>query len=439
MKMAEVLGRVFLCECGRHHEVRIRDVLYAPDGISRLAGLMTGYFPGRTANLVADRRTWEAAGKDLEKELKALAWQVHVCLIPDPSHGDPVCDEATRALVEKAMIRPYQVLLAVGSGVANDLCKWIATDTKMPYAVVATAASMNGYASANIAPSIRGVKRVLDGVVPVCIATTPAIIRDAPARLTAAGLGDVVAKPVSMTDWRINHLLFNEYYCPRCAQLIRDIEPAYMDHPERIRQGDPATLEALFQALIASGIAMTIAGTSFPASGGEHMISHVLDMTAGMDGIPHDYHGRQVGLGTIFASALYERLVVLEKPRFVERTEPTDAEYWRELTPVVEEEHAHKRERVKWAVKRLRTPGVWDEARGLVRTGTVPAARIKNCLREAGAAHCIDHIGCTRERFLAAILHSHQIRERYTVIDLARSAGILPSAADEIVDQYLVK
>ena len=185
---------------------------------------------------------------------------------------------------------------------------------------------------------------------------------------------------------------------------------------------------------------MTMAGTSAPASGGEHMISHVLDMTAAIQGIPHDYHGRQVGLGTIFACALYERVLALDAPRFQFRTEPTDAAYWQSLTTVVEEEHVLKRRKAERAVKRLcAEPGLWDNLRAELKPMTRPAAAIKQCLRAAGAAHRLEDIGCTRDRFLAATHHAHQMRERYTIIDLARAVGVLPGAAGDIVDEYLIR
>jgi glycerol-1-phosphate dehydrogenase [NAD(P)+] len=296
---------------------------------------------------------------------------------------------------------------------------------------------MNGYASSNIAPSIRGVKRVIPGTVPRAILAMPSVIAGAPAELTAAGLGDVIAKPVSMSDWKLNQLLFDDYYCPFCAGLVRDLEGAYLDHPEAVRARQPDALRALFEALVLSGVAMTFAGTSAPASGGEHMISHVLDMTAALQGMRHDYHGRQVGLGTLFAAALYERVLALEAPAFRYRAEPTDRVYWQALAGVVEEEHALKRSKAERAAARLAQPGVWERVRATLAPMTRPAAAIKDCLRKAGAAHRLTDIGCTRERFLAAAQHAHQIRERYTVIDLARAAGVLPGAAQEIIDQVL--
>lgn len=435
----ELLGTTFECECGKTHTVPLRDVIYSEDGINRIPELLRRYTSGRTINVVADKRTYDVAGKAVEGNLNSAGWNVHRYVIPDPPQKDPVCDDATRAEIEHGLVKPCDFLIAVGSGVVSDLCKWISAETGVPYMAVATAASMNGYASRNIAPTIKGVKRVISGTVPLSITATPSVIENAPFELTAAGLGDAVAKPVSITDWKINHLLFDEYYCPLCAKLIWDLEPAYRDHPEKIKRKDPSTIKALFFALVYSGISMTIAGTSFPASGGEHLISHVLDMISSLENVPHDYHGRQVGLGTIFASALYDRLAQLESPQFNVYCEQTDSGFWKTLTPVVELEHARKRARAERAVSRLREPGVWDEIGSTISAGTIVPDRIKQCLKEAGAASCIDDIGCTRERFIDAVLHCHQIRERYTVIDLARAVGIIPAEVNNIIDEYLLE
>lgn len=438
MHPADLLGIKFACECGKTHSIPIRAVVYSATAIQQLPVMLDCHLAGQRINLVADDRTYPLIGRECEAILNQSGRIVQSFIVPDAPHGGPICDDITRdALYSR--LSPCDGFLAVGSGTISDLVKWIACDAKLPYVVVPTAASMNGYASDNIAPSIRGVKRVLSGTVPRVIVAVPSVIQQAPYELTAAGFGDVLAKPVSMTDWKLNQLLFAEYYCPFCAQLIHELEPAYMAHPEAIRAQEPRAIEALFQSLVYSGVSMTMAGTSFPASGGEHMISHVLDMTAALYAAPHDYHGRQVGLGTIFACALYERVLALDAPRFQFHAERTDEAYWQTLTAVVEEEHGLKRRKSERAVKRLRAePNLWDSLRAELKPMTQPAATIKQLLRAAGAAHRLEDIGCTRERFLAAVHHAHQMRERYTIIDLARAVNILPNAAEEIVDEYLV-
>lgn len=435
MNPKNLLGQTFACECGRKHRVAIREIIYSETALPEAAGILARNFKGKTAGLIADQRTYAVAGQALADSLGGF--KINRLILPDGKGGqEPVCDDLTLAYILGR--RPAgDFYLAAGSGVISDLTKWLAGETRKPYAVLATAASMNGYSSANIAPAIKGVKRLVDGVVPRVIMAVPSIIARAPDKLTAAGLGDVLAKPVSITDWRMSKLLFGEYFCPLCARLIAGIEPAYWNNPGGIRQRQPAAIAALFNALIYSGLSMTVAGTSAPSSGGEHLISHALDSTALARGIAHDYHGRQVGLGTIFAGALYERLLALEAPQFKLQTEPTNQVFWGPLAPVVEEDHARKRIKAAQAVEKLKTGDCWDELRALARQSIRTAAEIKNCLKAAGAAHRIADIECGRERFLAAALNCHQMRERYTVIDLARAAGLMPKAANEIIEEYL--
>lgn len=432
-----LLGKTFECDCGRIHSVPLQAYIYSSNALERLPKLLSHAVPaGSPVCVIADARTYEAAGYRVGEMLEG-DWNAQTVILDDGPQGGPVCDDITRDRLLSTIGDSWDALLAVGSGVVNDLCKWIASTAEKPYLAVATAASMNGYASSNIAPSIKGVKRVLEGNVPFGVVALPDVIEEAPFELTTAGLGDVLAKPVSIADWHVNHIIFNEYYCPLCSQLIEDLEPLYMNSPHGIRAKDPETIKALFSALVYSGVSMTMAETSFPASGGEHLVSHVLDMKAMHENRGHELHGRQVGIGTIFAAALYERLLQMEAPDFEPVTEETDAAYWKSLAGVVEEEHARKREKIAIAVDRLREGNRWDTVREAIAGHAVEASAIKTCLSKAGAAHCLDHIGVSKADFLNAVMHSHQIRERYTVIDLARAAGVLPAAANDIANEFL--
>lgn len=417
----------------------LREVIYSRNAAEQISVVMRRLLPdASTVNIIADARTFEIVGRACHERLCAADIATRCLIVPDqPDGSSPVCDDITmRGLA--ARLPRADMLLAVGSGVISDITKWIASEIHLPFMTFATASSMNGYASRNIAPAIKGVKQVLDGVVPLAILADPDILANAPFELTTAGLGDALAKPISVTDWRISRELFGEYYCPLCAQLIRDLEPGYRDHPRELAKRDPDATAALFNALIYSGVAMTMAATSFPASGGEHLISHALDMIAIDRGLQHDYHGRQVGLGTIFASALYERLLEIPNPDFQYCGEPAEAAYWGKLAESVEIENSRKRRRAEQAARCLNRPETWPRILQIIKAEFRAPAVVKQCLADAGAAHTIADIGCSRTHFIDAVLHCHQLRERYTVIDLARSAGILPQAAPEIVDQYMI-
>lgn len=428
-----IYGQTIECECDRTHHIEPQQVIYEKGALTRLHEVLQ-YTTGRQVVLLMDIRTREVAGKEAAVLLRDAGWKVSEIVVPDPAEGAaPICDDHTHDWLLR-QIEATDIVVPVGSGVLNDLGKWIAFDLSVPYVCFATAASMNGYASANVVTTIKGVKSLLWARPPRTVLSDPAILRDAPYQLTTAGLGDILAKSVSSADWRMNHFLFGDYFCERSVSLIADIEPLYLDHPEDLWERKPKAMEALFHGLLLTGIAMTMAETTSPASGGEHLISHTLDMMSSLDGLPHDLHGRQVGLGTVLASEVYRRVIGLESPDFSRPSMEIDKEFWGVLGDEIETQYAPKAEQLQKAVEVLSRGDSWDRLREEVKPFLRPPEQIRNCLKRAGAAYRAEDIGCSRERLLRAMLHLHEIRPRLTVMDLARLVGLLPKAAAEIVD-----
>ena len=436
MERSELFGSTFDCTCGRRHHIEPAEVIYRADAPERLAAACASVTSGRRVAVLMDVRTRAAAGADVAGAFAGAGWQVAELLVEDPAEGlSPRCDDLTRRDLEGRLGRP-ELICPVGSGVINDLGKWIAMDHSLPYVCFATAASMNGYASSNISPTIEGVKRLVYGRAPVIVASAPGVLAEAPYELTASGLGDVLAKSVSSADWCANHLLFGDFYCPRSVGLIEDIEPMYLDHPADLAARKPPAVEALFDALLLTGVAMTMAETSSPSSGGEHLIGHCLDMMSSVDGAAHDLHGRQVGVGTIIASELYRRVLAIESPEFAEPAGGIDTPFWGRIAPEVEAEYVQKIPRLNSAREKLSRGDEWDKLREALGAMVRPPQRTRDCLAAAGAACRAEHIACPPERLLAALTHAHEIRSRFTVLDLAALTGILPAAAQEILEQW---
>ena len=492
---SDLFGATFACTCGRTHTIEPREVHYGDDALERLpeicaraagtagrapttataappAGPAGHPLPSRARGsegaprrvvVLEDVRTREVAGREAARVLAAARWQVRETIVPDPPgpHGDkpaprhardrasqpasrsgttlpvssPVCDDVTKAALE-GEIEGAALVVAVGSGVINDLGKWLAFDAGIPYVSFATAVSMTGYASANVAPTVAGVKTLVRARPPAAVVASPRILCEAPYELTASGLGDALAKIVSSTDWYLNHRLFGDFYCQRAVGLIGDSEPLYMDQPERLVSRNPAAVGALFETMLLVGVSMTMAGTSSPASGGEHLVSHALDMMSSVDAVAHDLHGRQVGVGTVLAAAVYERVLALESPRFADPGDDVDGRFWGPLAGEVAEHYAEKRRRLGEAVAALSAPGAWNELRGRLASMVRPPSAVRECLCRGGAAQGAADIRCDRDRLLAAFRHAHEIRSRFTVLDLARLCGVLPGAYEEIVDRW---
>ena len=313
------------CSCGRHHSVAVDEVVIGSGAVKRLPEFVRKY--GKKPFVVADVNTYAAAGENICAILEAaqIAYGSFVfqqkALEPDERavgaafmHYDPSCD----------------VIVGVGSGVINDICKILSNISGKPYIIVATAPSMDGYASATSSMSRSGVKVSLNSRCADVIIGDTDILKTAPAHMLKSGLGDMLAKFVSIAEWRIAHIITGEYYCEEVAQLIRGAVKKCVDNAEGLLRREDAAIEAVFEGLVIGGVAMAYAGVSRPASGVEHYFSHVWDMRGLEFGTPVDLHGIQCAMATMKAVELYEKVLELhpnlEKARAY--VESFDLESW---------------------------------------------------------------------------------------------------------------
>lgn len=430
-RMKRIFGSTWPCACGRTHHIEPERVVYGTDAVSELPRVCSEYAAGRAAVLM-DRRTRSAAGERVVDALASTGWDVAPVLVADAASGSsPVCDEPTRDALVPA-VHGAGLVVSVGSGVINDLGKWLAYDADMPFVSFATAASMNGYASANVAPSVRGVKTLRHARPPRAVFTSPEVLAQAPYALTTAGLGDVLAKFVSSADWYLNHRLFGDYYCRQSVGLIWDLEPLYVSRSGELPGGSTEVLQAVFDALLLTGAAMTMAESSAPASGAEHLVSHSLDMLSAQDGRPHDLHGRQVGLGTILTAELYRRVLSIDVPEPRSLPVHIDAAFWGRLAPDVEAQYRMKQGRLREAADGITGTVRWDALREELAALVRPPELIRDCLHAAGGAVRAADVDCDRDRLTGVLAHAHEMRARFTVLDLAHLLGILPGQAEDL-------
>lgn len=438
MELFDALGPAIARDLSeRRHLVPVRLIVSEAAG-AELAGALATLLTGRRAAVLCDQRTRVIAGEACAAALRSAGFSAHRQVIPDRYDHAPVCDDVTKDSL-LASLPEVDVVVGVGSGVMSDLAKWVAFERGAECAVLATAASMNGFAAANVAPAIAGVKTLVHARAHRVIAADPRVLAEAPFELTSAGLGDVIAKTVSGADWIMNDILFGEDYREPIANIFDHIQDRFLGVPEKIAARDQGAIVALFEALVFSGCAMTLQGSSLPASGGEHLISHTLDMRADADGGTHDLHGRQVGIGTIFAAALYERILALPAPTFSGAPLPLDSAAWGKLAGSIAGHHKKQTARLADAARRLSEPGVWLKVRDAIAPSLPRAAWIKDVLKRAGAAHRLSEIGVSREHFDWTVRNCAQIRERFTSMDLAWATGVLPGAIEPITSALLVE
>lgn len=436
MILDDRFGKTISCECGEVHHIKPSKVVYSEDAVDQLPELANAFHLGPNVAVIMDIRTKVVAGDRTVEVFEKTGFKTIPLVVKDRPNGTwPICDDITHKDLDDRIGR-VDWIVTVGSGVINDLGKWLAGNRDIPFLSFATAASMNGYGSTNVAPTIKGMKSLTFAKPPLAVLSCPSILQEAPYKLTTAGLGDVLAKSISTTDWYMNHLLFEDHYCSRSAGLIAEIEPLYLDCSEDLKEGKPGAMEALFHALLLTGVSMNMAETSSPASGAEHLISHSLDMLDAIDGKKGDLHGRQVGLGTVLMAALYQMVLKTESPCFMEPKETAETSFWGPLGGVVQKNFSGKADRLHLAGESLKKGDAWDQLRKQLSLMPHPPETLQQCLSRAKAAVHAEDIGCSRDRLLSALLHAHEIRPRFTVLDLAYLVGIMPAAAEMLVDAW---
>jgi glycerol-1-phosphate dehydrogenase [NAD(P)+] len=421
-----------LCTCGRPHPAVDVQVYTGHDALAVLAEDCRRALGTGSVLLLDDANTHAAAGARLETLLAERAIRHRVLTLPGSVHAtDASAEDVCGACGD------HDLVVAVGSGTVNDLAKHAAGTRKLPYWTVPTAPSMNGYTSAIAAIKAAGVKRTLPCPPPQVIYMDPVIICRAPLNLRQAGFGDVLAKSVSDIDWQVESLLFSGSYCGLPSAIVSASEAAYRDRPEKIHRGDPTAVMALQSGLLVSGAAMSLSGSSAPASGGEHLVSHFLDMREDLTGRTPQLHGLQVAAGIILSAACYRKLAVLE-PADVGRdgdsifnaAAATIPVVWQGLAPEVNKRYRLKEPQLLALGERWHRK--WEAVRRLCAQADEPLAYAR-LMRRTGFALSLTSLNVDAEEFRLAALSGRTIRERITVLDLAAQAGVLEAAAEQTI------
>jgi glycerol-1-phosphate dehydrogenase [NAD(P)+] len=431
------LGRDFDCDCGRRHHVRTRSVKIEPNVVERIPGLLPSFIPGERILLVADRNTWGAAGEQLSEAL-AASHSIDCCLLKDDSSGHI---HASVGLVEEILAAypdEYDGLVAVGGGTVNDVTRAVAHRRDRPYFVLATAASMNGYTSAIVALLENGLKTTRAATPPVAVFADPLVLAAAPAELTLAGLGDLISKPFCGCDWKIASLVRGEYHCKAPDRLLSVPFAQALEVFPRLADGDLEAITELFRLLLVSGLSMAIIGTSSPASGAEHLLSHYWDMVRLRDGESLNLHGAQVGVGSMVIDELYREIFEsdFEDASFiqgpgVEAARRDVEDRFGTLSPAVWPQwEAKLAARTEMDLGRLREQE--SLIKGEIERTLAVGRKVRSVMTAAGAPTWVKQIGVSPSELEAAIRHGRKIRDRYTALDVAAELGILDPFADRI-------
>lgn len=288
------------CSCKKEHNIEIDTILLEEGAVKKLPGILkdTGF---KKLTMICDENTYEAVGKQAEDLLTGLT---KVLLKGADIHADEA--SVGRVMDQlKDQGRP-DALVAAGSGTIHDITRYCAFDMDLPFISIPTAASVDGYTSTVAAMTLQGFKKTVPSCAPKIIVADSNILKEAPLRLTASGVGDLLGKYTALADWKIAHLITGEYFCQEICRMEEEALEIMCSSLPGLKERNIASYEQLMYGLLLSGLAIQMTGNSRPASGTEHHMSHLWEMEAVNSHLDF-YHGEKVGVGLVLSSDIYHK------------------------------------------------------------------------------------------------------------------------------------
>lgn len=481
----------YICTCGKRHRTDIQEIHLDGPVIGPLRQLISRQSgreglllrPGHSRILmIADGHTWQAAGRAVHDALAwtpdtaahsqskmsgtpdyAAHWQnttphaddrsagypIDTCIFPE----DPVLipDEKAVFAVIRAMTPETALLVAIGSGTLNDLTRFVSSRTGIPYYIVATAPSMDGYASSVAPMIINQMKVTVEACGAAAILGDPAVLSASPAIMLAAGLGDILGKYSAICDWRMGALVTDEYYCEDIARQVLETVESCRRQSHNLGRHEPAAARIIMEGLILSGIYMSQVGNSRPASGAEHHLSHFWEMSLLRQGKPPVLHGSKVGLASIMICSLYRHLLTIQ-PDFSRarehahaRLNEPDQQAWEMNMRDAYQEGADELielEKISGKndpAKMARRIDVLEEKWPLlchVIEETIPdPEKVRQALDEAGGITDPEQLGIDRLMVADALRFAREMRNRYTVLQLYADLGLTDKSVELVLRQ----
>lgn len=444
------------CASGDPQDLQIAEILAGGRAIDELPALLDRlahagrWKPGPIA-VVCDRNTRTAAGELLQQSLEKCGQRFSFCELEPAAGADLLPDERTIGAALLAVPPETALLISLGSGTLTDITRYIAARIRLPFVAVATAPSVDGFTS-SVAPLIvGGLKTTISAAPPAAVLADTRILADAPRRLLGAGVGDLAGKLTARMDWNLAHAINGE---PRCDYII-DLVAGYVRRAISMDGRRAATAEGaadLFEGLVVSGLGITLVGSSRPASGAEHHISHFLEMQHERGNGPHFYHGESVAVGTFLVTTLYHRLVARPFEELEESVEAVlSPDGWKRMKRVEEARVALLRklfgasaeslvtryfdsrptaERRREVLSKLRRH--WAEIRRAVGDHLPTPEALSASLDRIPVPHRPKEAGISSDLLHAALLCAKEVRTRYSLLTLLDELGMLESEAESL-------
>lgn len=429
----------FSCSCGKKHAAPVSFLAICKGAIQKLPQAL-GEVGMKRPMVICGPHGYEAAGRQVCEILSKAAVPFHLHVIEET--GGKRIKPAERAVGSAVLNLDHNCdsVIAVGSGVINDIGKVLSASVGVPLLTVATAPSMDGYASDSSSMEVGGIKLSLYETMPSAIICDLDIIGKAPMHMIHAGLGDILAKYTSLCDWKLSSIVTGEYYCPNVASLVNESLESTVRAAPGVAKRDAECIESITAGLVLSGLCISFAGFSHPASGLEHYFSHCWEMMCLERGQDYELHGIQVGVGMLLTLRIIERLKTIRPD--IEHAKAAaqsfDRAAWeaniRRVFPraaagiLTIEEKARKNDVEGRLLRARRAIEHWDEILRLF--DTLPGyAEAEALMLSVGMPTRAGELGLSNDDVADAFVLSRDIRDKYLLSSMIWDLGYMDDFA----------
>lgn len=353
-------------------------------------------FAGKKLLFVSDEKIWKNCAKffpDFFDEILLLK--------------NPKPDEKNLQKITK-IAKNYDLIIALGSGTINDLCKYSSAQLKIPYVIFASAPSMNGYLSKNASITISGHKKTLSATLPIAVFCDLGILKSAPAELIKAGIGDSLCFYSCWFDWYLSHKILGTKFDEKPFKMLEKKMAFFVKNFQKFSLKDEEFLKLLIEILLLSGQGMTIAGGSYPASQSEHMIAHTIEMK-----YPEleNLHGQVIAVTTLTSARLQENL--LQKSGFdrLIMTPKIEKFFGKKIASECVKEYAEKTSRKSKNFD-------WKKLRAEFKKIHFDEMQLKKIFTYFKIKTTPKSLGLSSQRYQACVTYAKFTRKRFTCLDL---------------------
>ena len=397
------------CVCGREHTLETKKVVVEYNALANFEQYMEDVgLAGKRRAVVYDTMVYQLTeGKhvkaDQEIVLEAKGLRAEDTLIEE---------------MMKQLDHP-EVIVAFGAGTIMDFGRYPAYKLGIPFVAIPTLASSDGF-TANICSAIlNGQKKSTPMCAPILVVADLDIIKGAPARLVASGINDILAKYISLTDWRIAKIVADEYYCPMVAELAEHALKLMREAADKYAATGVADHEAMTMAQMESGLTMQLLNHSRAASGAEHLMAHLVELHPPRFEKAEGIHGECVGVGTFECIKMYHELA--KKTPKAKPFQPLTEEWVREkfgerLMPGIMKENEND---VLATFPSQNIVDHWDEIRELIAK-IPPVEEMEKLYSDCHCKYRPEDIGIDPSLADEMLEISAAIRNRLTLIRMLR-------------------